>query len=182
MVVSYTNNYGYTDAYARQPVNNMTTNPDGGGNGGGGAFFKMFEEKEAEEINKNGKEASSADSSHDPLDDLYKMGKGYYASPNVLKDYIDNSMLINTEQVACTNITQHLALKNTVKESLNFLNIQAAKNMVATRKNKFNKIQTNTVENATAVTKPTTLNTVSSNANFFENRVNDPHVNFFMKK
>ena len=24
MVVSYTNNYGYTDAYARQPVNNMT--------------------------------------------------------------------------------------------------------------------------------------------------------------
>lgn len=181
MVVSYTNNYGYTDAYARQPVNNMTTNADGGGNGGG-AFFKMFEEKEAEEINKNEKETSSAESSHDPLDDLYNMGQGYYASPNVLKDYIDNSLLINTEQVACTNITQHLALKNSVKDSLKFLNIQAAKNMVASRKSKFDKYQTAPRKESENQSKSTTFNTVTTNANFFENRVNNPQVNFFMTK
>lgn len=178
MVVSYTNNYGHIDSYARQQVGNFATNADGGGNGGGGAFFKMFEEQEAEDIKTNEKEASSAAGSN-PLDDLYKMNSNYYASPNVLKDYIDNSLLINTEQVACTNITQHLALKNTVKETLQFLNIQAAKLMVNSKKrnnNYVSKPNNNAIE-----TKPTTK-TVATGDNFFETMVSNPQVNFFMTK
>ena len=52
MVVSYTNNYGYTDAYANNNVNNLATNGDGGGNGGGGAFMKMFEEHKTKKTKK----------------------------------------------------------------------------------------------------------------------------------
>lgn len=181
MVVSYTNNYGYTDAYAKQQVGNFATNADGGGNGGGGAFFKMFEEREAEEI-KNEKESSSAAGSANPLDDLYNMNQGYYASPNVLKDYIDNSLLINTEQVACSNITQHLALKNTVKESLQFLNLQAAKSMVASKKRPTKYQSSPKIESVLPTKQTTSQIATSGHANFFEAKVNNPQINFFMTK
>lgn len=174
MVVSYTNNYGYSDVYAHKPVNNLTTNADGGGNGGGGMFFKMFEEKGAEEAKKDTSISSN------PLDDLYPVQPNYYANENVLRDYIDNSLLLNTEQVACSNITQHLALKNNVKETLNFLNIQAAKNMVNSKKrsysfqDKSNNITAHRTNNMTS--------TISREDNFFENKLNNPSVNFFMTK
>ena len=180
MVVSYTNGYGHIDPYANRPVNNLTTNADGGGNGGGGAFFKMFEEKEAEE-----KRDTSVSSN--PLDDLYGMNQSYYANPNVIKDYIDNSLLINTEQVACTNIAQHLALKGNVKDTLKFLNTQAAKNAGGYKK-KNHKFQTQPHQDAITQTKPTT-----SHPNFFqtgvdnnsvsvnEKIVSNPTVNFFMR-
>lgn len=178
MVVSYTNNYGYTDAYSQhQQINNMTTNADGGGNGGGGAFLKMFEEKEAEETKKDTSISSN------PLDDLYPQANNYYASENVLRDYIDNSLLLNTEQVACTNIAQHLALKSSVRETLNFLNIQAAKNMVNSRKRNYNYQQGSKIENILPMKKNTTTTPIASTnkgANFFEAKVNDPSVNFFM--
>lgn len=175
MVVSYTNNYVYTDAYAQhQQISNMATNADGGGNGGGGAFLKMFEEKEAEETKKDTSVSSN------PLDDLYPKNN-YYASEHVLKDYIDNSLLINTEQVACSNITQHLALKSSVKETLNFLNIQAAKNMVNSRKRNYKYQQEAKIENVLPMkTKATSPIAVSSGANFFESKVSNPQVNFFM--
>lgn len=178
MVVSYTNNNFYTDAYANRPVNNMTTNADGGGNGGGGTFFKMFEEKESEEVKKDTSVSSN------PLDDLYPQSKqGFYASENVIKDYIDNSLLLNTEQVACTNITQHLALKNNVKETLKFLNTQAAKVMVNSKKRHY-KYQT----------EPKSENNLSmkvlTGTNFFETgvgerevkEISNPQVNFFMSR
>jgi len=181
MVVSYTNNYGYTDSYAKQQVGNFATNADGGGNGGGGAFFKMFEEREAEDIKNNEKELSSAAGSVNPLDDLYKMNSNYYASPNVLKDYIDNSLLINTEQVACTNITQHLALKNNVKETLQFLNIQAAKKMVNS-KNRNKKYTTSPGYETNLDTKEALSQSMITTDNFFELNANNPKINFFMKK
>ena len=173
MVVSYTNNYGYGDVYAHKPINNMTTNADGGGNGGGGAFFKMFEEKEAEE--KRDTTISS-----NPLDDLYPMKNNYYASESVIKDYIDNSLLLNTEQVACTNITQHLALKNNVKETLQFLNTQAAKNMVNSRKRNYNFKLTSDIRSNPV--KDNKIPDISADENFFTTKLNNPSVNFFMTK
>ena len=175
MVVSYTNNFGYGDVYANKPINNLTTNADGGGNGGGGAFFKMFEEKESE-VNRDTSVSSN------PLDDLYPVQNGYYANENVIRDYIDNSLLLNTEQVACTNITQHLALKGNVKETLQFLNIQAAKNMVNSRKHKYNfKTEKNANTDVNLVRNNMTP-TISTGKNFFEAKLNNPSVNFFMNK
>lgn len=180
MVVSYTNGYGHIDPYNHhQQVNNIKTNADGGGNGGGGAFFKMFEEKEAEEAKRDTSISSN------PLDDLYPQ-QNLYASEHVIKDYIDNSLLLNTEQVACSNITQHLALKNNVKETLKFLNIQAAKNMVDSKKRNYKyKLEPNT-DNILPVKQKTYNTPVSGGTNFFETGLQDntasPKKNFFMSK
>lgn len=179
MVVSYTNNYGYTDAYANNNVNNLSTNGDGGGNGGGGAFMKMFEEQESEESKK---EKKTQEDTSNPLDTLYSMPQNYYASHNTIKDYIDNSLLLNTEQVACTNITQHLALKSNVKETLKFLNLQAAKSMVNSRKRNYN-FHTSPQAKATLPQnnklQSSTQNTTQE-ANFFESKITNPTNNFFM--
>lgn len=176
MVVSYTNNNFYTDAYANRPVNNLTTNADGGGNGGGGAFFKMFEDKEAEEAKRDTSISSN------PLDDLYPQTKqGFYANENVIKDYIDNSLLLNTEQVACTNIAQHLALKSNVRETLKFLNVQAAKNMVDSKKRNYKYRQEPKVESILPMKQNITSPIASSKgANFFETGVSQQ--NFFMAR
>ncbi len=176
MVVSYTNNYGYTDAYAHKPINNLTTNADGGGNGGGGMFFKMFNEKEAEEAKRDTSVSSN------PLDDLYPVQPNYYANENVVRDYIDNSLLLNTEQVACTNITQHLALKNTVKDTLKFHNTQAAKSMVNAKKRNYN-FKTEGKQNENFFTrKNVSTSPITTSENFFETKLNNPGVNFFMSK
>ena len=178
MAVSYTNNFGYIDPYQQRPVNNMTTNGDGGGNGGGGMFFKMFEEKEAEE-----KRDTSVSSN--PLDDLYNMNQNDYASQNVIKDYIDNSLLLNTEQVACTNIAQHLALKGNVKDTLKFLNTQAAKKMVSSKKRNYKfqlSPQTDNKITPQAVSQPNFFETgVSVDIDVNNTAVSNPSVNFFMR-
>ncbi len=101
MVVSYTNNYGYTDAYANKNINNMTTNGDGGGNGGGGAFFKMFEEQETDD-------KKSVDKDPKVVEDIMNLSTGYYPNNNIIKDYIDNSLLLNNYQKKCLYIFQHL--------------------------------------------------------------------------
>ena len=178
MVVSYASSHGYIDPYAQQHqhVNNMTTNADGGGNGGGGAFFKMFEEKEAEV------ERDTSISSN-PLDDLYpQQNNNFYANENVIRDYIDNSLLLNTEQVACTNITQHLALKSNVQETLKFLNTQAAKTMVNSRKRNYKYQTTPKQENTPPVKQPIAMDTSITGINFFESNSSNPQVNFFMRK
>lgn len=177
MVVSYTNNYGYTDAYANKGFNTISTNGDGGGNGGSGAFMKMFEEQESEEAKK---EKDEEEETSNPLDDLYGTAQ-YYAGQNVIRDYIDNSLLLNTEQVACTNITQHLALKNNVKETLKFLNIQAAKSMVNSRKHNYNfqtMPQPKPIVQSNTVQQTQTAENENANANFFE--TNHIKKNFFM--
>ena len=180
MVVSYTNGYGHIDPYNQhQPVNTIKTNADGGGNGGGGTFFKMFEEKEAEEAKRDTSISSN------PLDDLYPQ-QNLYASEHVIKDYIDNSLLLNTEQVACSNITQHLALKSNVKETLKFLNVQAAKNMVDSKKRNYKYNSENQVEGVLPMKQSTSSVNTTSGANFFETGIgNDkPPVqkNFFMSR
>lgn len=183
MVVSYTNNYGYTDAYANNNVNNLATNGDGGGNGGGGTFMKMFEEQESEEAKK---EKETQEDTSNPLDDLYTMPQNYYASHNTIKDYIDNSLLLNTEQVACTNITQHLALKSNVKETLKFLNLQAAKSMVNSRKRNYN-FHTSPQPKAALpqqnlIQSKIQTNTTPQEANFFESKITNPTNNFFINQ
>ena len=183
MVVSYTNGYGHVDPYSpHKQVNNLTTNADGGGNGGGGAFFKMFEEKEAEETKKDTSVSSN------PLDDLYGMNQNYYANQNVIKDYIDNSLLLNTEQVACTNIAQHLALKGNVRDTLKFLNVQAAKNMVNSKKRNYKYQSVTPVENVLPTKQTGNNQSDTPHANFFETGVgvnstaaSNPSVNFFMR-
>ena len=89
----------------------------------------------------------------------------YQASESVIRDYIDNSLLLNTEQVACTNIAQHLALKSDVKETLKFLNTQAAKNMVNSRKRNYN-FQSKPVESDKTTAENNFFKTVP-NKNFF---------------
>jgi len=184
MVVSYTNNYGYTDAYANKGVNTLTTNGDGGGNGGGGAFMKMFEEQESEEAKK---EKETPEDTSNPLDDIYNIQQNYYASQNVIRDYIDNSLLLNTEQVACTNITQHLALKNNVKETLKFLNLQAAKSMVNSRKRNYNfhtspqpkpVLHVNSGQEHLSVSEQQDISSVGEN--FFNSKSINANKNFFI--
>lgn len=154
MVVSYTTNYSQVDPYSMRN-NQMSTNADGGGNGG--AFLKMFEETESEESK------STRDTGVDyTQDSLYA---DYQASESVIRDYIDNSLLLNTEQVACTNIAQHLALKSNVKETLQFLNTQAAKTMVNSRKRNYN-FQTKPVEKTQAIAENNFFKT-STTKNFF---------------
>lgn len=155
MVVSYTSNYSQVSPYSLTS-NTMATNADGGGNGDG-AFLKMFEETESDESK------SARDTGMDYSNDsLYS---DYRASESVIRDYIDNSLLLNTEQVACTNIAQHLALKSNVKETLQFLNTQAAKSMVNSRKRNYN-FQTRPVEKPQIVTENNFFKT-SSTKNFF---------------
>lgn len=166
MVVSYTNNYGYTDGYNQHhQVNAMKTNADGGGNGGGGMFFKMFENKSAEEAKRDTSISSN------PLDDLYPQQQNMFASDHVIKDYIDNSLLLNAEQVACTNITQHLALKTNVKETLKFLNVQAAKNMVDSKKRNYKFGNEPKIQEAFPMKQNSVTSPVSKGANFFETGV-----------
>lgn len=154
MVVSYTSNYSQVDPYSLRN-NQISTNADGGGNGG--AFLKMFEETESEESK------SSRDTSVDYVNDsLYA---DYQASESVIRDYIDNSLLLNTEQVACTNIAQHLALKSNVKETLQFLNTQAAKTMVNSRKRNYD-FQSKPIEKTQSIAENNFFKT-SSTKNFF---------------
>jgi len=168
MVVSYTNNIHNIYAH-RENVNPLSTNSDGGGNGGGGAFMKMFEE-EQEENKKEKKEISS-----NPLDDIYNANQSYYTNPNIIKDYIDNSLLLNTEQVACTNITQHIALKKDVKDTLNFLNIQAAKTMVNSKKHTINQ---SVLAHNTNISNPVKTNNEN---NFFKTGTGYNKRNFFIQ-
>lgn len=154
MVVSYTTNYSQVDPYSLRN-NQMSTNADGGGNGG--AFLKMFEETESEDSK------ATRDMGVDYTNEsLYS---DYQASESVIRDYIDNSLLLNTEQVACTNIAQHLALKSNVKETLQFLNTQAAKTMVNSRRRNYN-FQTKPVEKPQSIAENNFFKT-SSTKNFF---------------
>ncbi len=173
MVVSYTNNYGYTDAYANKNINNMTTNGDGGGNGGGGAFFKMFEEQENDD-------KKSVDKDPKVVEDIMNLSTGYYPNNNIIKDYIDNSLLLNTEQVACTNITQHIALKSNVRETLKFLNLQAAKSMVNSKKRNYN-YQSKPQQQTFIADNNVSMQKMTNSANFFENNSSNPNINFFIK-
>ena len=157
MVVSYTTNYSQVDPYGMKNNNQMQTNADGGGNSG--AFLKMFEDTESDD-SKTSKETKVEYATDTPS--LYA---DYQASESVIRDYIDNSLLLNTEQVACTNIAQHLALKSNVKETLKFLNTQAAKNMVNSRKRNYN-FQTKPVESAKTTAENNFFKTVP-NKNFF---------------
>lgn len=157
MVVSYTTNYSQVDPYGMKNNNQMQTNADGGSNGG--AFLKMFEDTELDD-SKTSKETKVEYATDTPS--LYA---DYQASESVIRDYIDNSLLLNTEQVACTNIAQHLALKSNVKETLKFLNTQAAKNMVNSRKRNYN-FQTKPVESAKTTAENNFFKTVP-NKNFF---------------
>lgn len=155
MVVSYTTNYSKVSPYSLKN-NPMSTNADGGGNGDG-AFLKMFEETESEESK------SARDTGSDYTNDsLYS---DYQASESVIRDYIDNSLLLNTEQVACTNIAQHLALKSNVKETLQFLNTQAAKTMVNSRRRNYN-YQTKPAETSQTIAENNFFKTASTK-NFF---------------
>lgn len=51
-----------------------------------------------------------------------------------ISNYIDNFLLINAEQVACSNMTQHLIKSDELKETLGFLNTEAAKTMFQGKK------------------------------------------------
>ena len=157
MVVSYTTNYSQVNPYNLNH-NQISTNADGGGNGG--AFLKMFEETESEDSKT--KKNSDIDYTQEPSS-LYT---NYQASESVIRDYIDNSLLLNTEQVACTNIAQHLALKSNVKETLQFLNTEAAKVMVNSKKRNYN-FQSKPIQ---------THNEIAEN-NFFKTT---PSKNFFL--
>ena len=143
MVVSYTTNYSQVDPYAMKNNNQMQTNADGGGNGG--AFLKMFEDTESEESK------SPKDTNVEYATDNSSLYADYQASESVIRDYID--------------IAQHLALKSNVKETLKFLNTQAAKNMVNSRKRNYN-FQTKPVESAKTTAENNFFKTVP-NKNFF---------------
>lgn len=95
-------------------------------------------------------------------------------SHSTISDYIDNFLLINAEQVACSNMTQHLIKSDELKETLGFLNTEAAKTMFQGRKRpEFKeKKQVPQFKTNMLLTKP---------KNFFSTGIDSSTNNFFIK-
>ena len=120
----YSNNYIPREKYAIKD-NTANTHTDADGHS---SFLEEFVQDEAAEKRlKTALEREEKQVEDIPVE---------YTIPSHSKisDYIDNYLLINAEQVACTNMTQHLIKSDELKETLGFLNTQAAKTMFEGKK------------------------------------------------
>ena len=98
-----------------------------------------------------------------------------------ISDYIDNFLLINAEQVACTNMTSHLIRSDELKETLGFLNTQAAKTMFKGKKRPdFAENKTSQQYKINMLTSRQ-VNTPQQTKNFFSTGIDASTNNFFMK-
>ena len=96
-------------------------------------------------------------------------------SRSAIRDYLDNFLLINAEQVACSNMTQHLIKSDELKETLGFLNTEAAKTIFKGKKRP--EFLTKSLDNQY---RPSLLTTRAKN-NFFSTGIDSSTNNFFIK-
>ena len=152
----YTNNYIPQERYAIKENSSQYTNADTEGHP---SFFEEF----AQDTDNKQTVVSDVETENSLAD--------YYTSPSFSKinDYMDNFLLLNAEQVACANMTQHLIRSDELKETLGFLNTQAAKNMFVGRK------RPNFAEDKKL---PQFKNTAN---NFFSTGIDSSTNNFFIK-
>ncbi len=160
----YSNNFISHDKYAIKE-NSTNSNADTNGHS---SFLEEFVQDEAKE-----KRLQSALEREEKQVEDYSTS--YYMTPSHSKisDYIDNYLLINAEQVACTNMTQHLIRTDELKDTLGFLNTQAAKTMFQGKK------RPNFEENKRLPQFKTSMLT-SRPQNFFSTGIDGSTNNFFM--
>lgn len=120
----YSNNFIPREKYA---INENTANAHADADGHSSFLEEFIQDEEADKRLKSALEREEKQVEDIPVE---------YTIPSHSKisDYIDNYLLINAEQVACTNMTQHLIKSDELKETLGFLNTQAAKTMFEGRK------------------------------------------------
>lgn len=158
----YTNNYVPREKYAIKD-NSQFTNTDSEGHS---SFLEEFVQEDAAEKRLK----SALEREEKQVEDAVPMD---YTMPShsTISDYIDNFLLINAEQVACTNMTSHLIRSDELKETLGFLNTQAAKTMFKGKKKPEFK--------TTPQFKINMLTTKHNN--FFSTGIDSSTNNFFMK-
>lgn len=162
----YSNNFISRDKYTIKD----STHSNGADADGHNSFLEEFIQDEPEKKLK-----TPLDKEESPLID--------YSIPShsTISDYIDNFLLINAEQVACTNMTSHLIRSDELKETLGFLNTQAAKTMFKGKKrpnfNENNKTQQYKINMLT--TRATNLQ--QQTKNFFSTGIDASTNNFFIK-
>ena len=162
----YSNNYIPREKYA---IKDSTAN-SGMEKDGQNSFLEEFSKDEAAEkrikstLEREEKKLEEADVS------AYTM-----PSQSAIRDYLDNFLLINAEQVACSNMTQHLIKSDELKETLGFLNTEAAKTIFKGKKRP--EFLTKPVNEQY---RPSLLTTRAKN-NFFSTGVDSSTNNFFIK-
>ncbi len=121
----YSNNFIPREKYAIKDSTNSGSMDKEGQN----SFLEEFAKDEASEKRLK----SDLEREEKQVEDV-NIGNYTMPSHSTISDYIDNFLLINAEQVACTNMTQHLIKSDELKETLGFLNNEAAKTMFQGRK------------------------------------------------
>lgn len=160
----YSNNFVSRDKYAIKD-NTSNSNTDTNGHS---SFLEEFVQDEAKE-----KRLQAALDREEKQVEEYSLPDYTIPSHSKISDYIDNYLLINAEQVACTNMTQHLIRTEDLKETLGFLNTQAAKTMFEGKK------RPNFEENKRLPQFKTSMLT-SKPSNFFSTGIDASTNNFFM--
>jgi len=124
----YSNNFIHQDKYAIKE--NVSSSNKDGDNGGHGSFLDEFDKEESEERRVKAQlEREDNESIHTSVPEFYSTH-----SRAAINDYMDNFLLINAEQVACTNMTQHLIRSDELKKTLGFLNTKASEQAFASKK------------------------------------------------
>lgn len=159
----YSNNFIPRDKYAIKD----NASSSGMDKDGQGSFLEEFVKDETDKRLK-----TDLDREEKQLEDT---GLESYTMPSrsAIHDYIDNFLLINAEQVACSNMTQHLIKSDELKVTLGFLNTEAAKNMFQGRKRpNFDEKQ---------IPQFKTMPLTSRSKNFFSTGIDSSTNNFFIK-
>ncbi len=160
----YSNNFIPREKYAVKD-STQNTNADADGHS---SFLEEFVQDEAKE-----KRLKSALEREEKQVEDYSTPDYLIPSHAKISDYIDNYLLINAEQVACTNMTQHLIKSDELKETLGFLNTQAAKTMFENKKRP-------NFEESRRMPQFKTGMLTSRPANFFSTGIDGSTNNFFM--
>ncbi len=166
MTLGVTNNFIPRDTYSIKDSGSNSSNSDSEGHG---SFLEEFNQEESEERRIK----AEFEREDGPLQEIPSMD---YMMPShaTINDYMDNFLLLNAEQVACSNMTQHLIKSDNLKETLGFLNNQAAKTMLANKKRPDFE--------GNRLTPQFKTNPVNTNkSNFFSTGVDARTNNFFIK-
>lgn len=164
----YSNNYIH-DKYAVKDNASFSNNEKE--NDSHSSFYDEFSKEESDE-----RRAKAQLDREDRANEHTSEPEFYSSHPaSTIHDYLDNFLLINAEQVACSNMTQHLIRSDKLKVTLGFLNTKASEQVFAAKK------RPNFEENKHT---PQFKNnsSMSTPDNFFSTGTDASTNNFFMSK
>lgn len=173
----YSNNFIQPEKYAIKD-NSSLANKEKDPNGHN-SFLDEFEKEETDE--KRIKAQLDKEDEKDK-EKTYTSEPDFYSthSRSTINDYLDNFLLINAEQVACSNMTQQLIRSDELKKTLGFLNTKASEQAFAGKKRP--KFESAKQIPQFKATQTATLPTQSSPTNFFSTGIDASTNNFFMGK